>query len=165
MNLFNKLKATIINHIETPKGFKKGETFEQYIENKIFTPDNYKIVEKTHNYITNKKNYVEASTKPDFKFRDKINKEEFYIEAKFRKKDFKGKYEWCTIQQLKRYQEHHKEKPVFILLGIGGTPLYPEELFLIPLKDAKYTGLFPKSIEKFKIEIDEKIESKRLWKY
>jgi hypothetical protein len=64
---------------------------------------------------------------------------------------------------LKRYLEYNKERPVFLILGMGEKPDYPEFLSLIPLTQAKYTGLYPSHAEKFEIKIDKSIPSKILW--
>jgi hypothetical protein len=106
---------------------------------------------------------TESSLKPDFKFRDKKTKKEFYIEAKFRTGEYQGKIVWCNDSQLKRYKQYNKETPVFLLLGVGGDPEYPEFLALIPLAAAKYTGLFPSYIEKYEVKLDKPILSKTLW--
>lgn len=57
------------------------------------------------------------------------------VECKWRTKQ-EGDYIWfAEDKQLKRYQEFSKEtgKPTFIVLGLGGTPDSPEEIFLIPI--------------------------------
>ena len=46
---------------------------------------------------------------------------------------------------------------------MGETPNYPEFLSLIPLTQARYTGLFPSHAEKFEIKIDKPVSSKILW--
>lgn len=46
---------------------------------------------------------------------------------------------------------------------MGEDPEYPEFLSLIPLTEAKYTGLFPSYAEKFEIKADKAVSSKLLW--
>ena len=52
---------------------------------------------------------------------------------------------------------------MFLILGMGDKPDYPDFLSLIPLTQAKYTGLFPSHAEKFEIKIDNPVSSKILW--
>lgn len=152
----------MIDEATTPESFKIGEKFEQYVRDYLFIDNYYDILERTHNYNTNK-DYVRSSLKPDFKFRDRWTKKEFYVEAKFRTGLYNNKIIWCNDTQLKRYLEYNRERPVFLILGLGDTPDYPEFLSLIPLTQAKYTGLFPSHAEKFEIRINKPVSSKILW--
>ncbi|GAC1562726.1 MAG: hypothetical protein NVS3B13_36080 [Mucilaginibacter sp.] len=84
ISLINKIAGAISDEIYTPKSFKDGQAFEDYVEEYLFPNNYYNLVEKTHNYQTNSRNYVESSLNPDFKFRDRYTGREFYVEAKFR---------------------------------------------------------------------------------
>lgn len=161
--MLGKIGDTIVDHITTPESFKMGEEFEKYVEEYLFPKTYYDLVERTHDYRTNSKNYVETSLNPDFKFRDKRTKKEFYVEAKFRTNLYNGKLVWCNDKQLGRYQQVNQHTPVFVILGDGGKPDWPECLSLIPISKAKYTGLFPSYIAQFEIEPEKPISSYILW--
>jgi hypothetical protein len=163
LSILTKGLNAMIDEALTPESFKMGEKFENYVRQFLFVNNYYDLLERSHNYTTNSKDYVQSSLKPDFKFCDKWTKKEFYVESKFRTSDYKGKIVWCNDNQLIRYKEYNKERPVFLMLGMGGDPKYPEFLSLIPLAEAKYTGLFTSLVEKFEIKIDEPIKSKILW--
>jgi len=150
----------IIDDITTPESFKLGERFEKYVRDVLFPESHYILVERTHNYNTNKKDFVEASLKPDFKFRDKKTNKEFYVEAKVRSNTLDGKIVWCNQKQLDRYNGYNKQKPAFIILDFGETS---EFLSLIPLSKAKYTGLFPSYAKQFQIDYDIPVKSQTLW--
>jgi hypothetical protein len=47
---------------------------------------------------------------------------------------------------------------------MGEEPNYPEFLSLIPMSQAKYPGLFPSVAEKYEIQINTVVSSKKLWK-
>lgn len=162
LSILSKGLKAMIDEATTPESFKLGQKFEDYVRKYLFVSDYYDLLERTHDYNTNK-DYVESSLKPDFTFRDKLTKKEFYVEAKFRTGLYKDKIMWCNEKQLVRYLAYNKEKPVFLILGFGGDPDYPEFLSLIPLLQAKYTGLFPSHAEKFEIEVDKAVASKILW--
>ncbi len=53
---------------------------------------------------------------------------------------------------MKRYQEFSCQRkiPVFIIIGLGGLDDDPEEMFNIPLEEAKYPALYPGVFEKFR---------------
>ena len=163
LSILSKGLQAMIEEATTPESFKVGQKFEDYTREFIFISDYYDLLEKTHDYNSNSRDYVKSSLKPDFKFRDKRTKQEFYVEVKFRSGLYNNKIEWCNIQQLKRYQEYNKEIPVFVLIGMGEDPEYPEFLSLIPLTVAKYTGLFPSVAEKHEIDVDTALPSKILW--
>ena len=85
------------------------------------------------------------------------------VEAKFRTGAFNDKVVWCNDKQLVSYLDYNKEKPVFLILGMGDNPEYPEFLSLMPLTQVKYTGLFLSQAEKFEINLDKPVSSKILW--
>jgi hypothetical protein len=166
MDILSALKKTfddLVDNYNTPQSFADGEAFENYVRKHLFVDNYYKMIDRTHSYKMNSKDYVEASKKPDFKMYDNWSKKEFYLEAKYRYQDYKGKYVWCNESQLKRYQEYCKELPVFLILGIGGLPKEPEKVSLIPMSEAKYVGLFPSVVEKYLVDPDKPVSSKVLW--
>ena len=163
LDILQKGVQAMINEANTPERFKVGRAFEEYTREFLFVDNYYKLVERTHDYSTNRKDFVESTMKPDFTFRDNWTKKEFYLEAKFRSGLYKDKIMWCTDAQMARYKEYAKERPLFVLLGFGADPKYPEFLSLIPLAEAKYTGIFPSYAEKFAIVLDKAVTSKTLW--
>ena len=165
MGLFDSIVKGVkaaIDDYKTPDSFKVGQMFEEIARDGIFPPNYYDLVEKTHDYHSNKSDYVEASKKPDFTFRDRYTKKQFFVEVKFRSTLLNGKIEWTNTSQLKRYQEAQKQLPVFVLIGTVGED---DQLkaFLIPLTAAKYTGIYPSFAEKYRIDWDKPLSSKKLW--
>ena len=163
LDIIGKISDVILDDLLTPESFKMGQKFEEYVEEYLFPGNYYDCLEKTHSYQTNSKNYVEASLNLDFKFRDRYTKKEFYVEAKFRTSVYKNKIVWCNEKQLARYQAVNRQTPVFLMLGDGGKPNWPEYLSLVPLSKAKYTGLFPSYVDQFEIEPEKPVTSKILW--
>jgi len=107
----------------------------------------------TRDFDSNSERFEERSMNPDFLFRDKRTREEFWIEAKYRKGLFRNKNgqevcEICNPGQLNRYKEVEKTsgKRVYICLGLGDDPLYPETVHLIPIREA-YPQLFPSRLK------------------
>lgn len=147
----------------TPGSFKTGESFENYIRKKIFTEKYYELLQRTYGYNVKSKNFVHSSN-PDFKLRDRRTLKTFYAEAKYRKYFFKGKVTWCTEEQLNRYRQCNREAPVFIILGVGGTPNHPKFIFIIPLRVANFTDLFQSEIKKYMIHPRRPILPGKLWR-
>jgi hypothetical protein len=163
MSFFSVLRTGInamIDDANTPERFKTGQAFENYVREFIFPDSHYILVERTHSFSANQKDYVEASLKPDFTFRDRRTNREFYVEAKVRTGTFNNKINWCNQSQLNRYIEYNKLKPFFLILDFDEKDQF---LSLIPLNKAKYTGLFVDYAEQFEIIPDKPVTSKKLW--
>ena len=131
----------------------KGSRFEKFVSEEIFNDFLFDLVEMTRDFNSNSERYEERSMNPDFCFRDKRTREEFWVEAKYRKGLFRNDKgqdvcEICKPGQLSRYKEVEKStgKKVYICLGIGEDPLFPDTVHLIPMSDA-YPQLFPSRLK------------------
>lgn len=166
MSLLRKIVDSVkaVNDVfTTPDSFRAGEDFENYTREFIFHQSYYILTERTHSYKTNQ-DYVLSSLKPDFTFTDKITKKDFYLECKYRSYiNDDNTLQWCNDDQLKRYSELNKQKPVFVLIGLGGIPGDPELLSLIRLDKFRYSKLFLSVLEKHSLHLKKPIPSKILW--
>lgn len=143
------LKAIKYEFSEEP--FIVGLRFEDYISD-LFSKKYFSIVEKTHSAETNQERYVESSMNPDFIFRYNPTGEIFAVECKYRSKlGDKGLLKWSYPEQMKRYQDfsYNRQMNVFVVIGLGGLDNDPEEMFNIPLEEAKYPALYPSVFNKF----------------
>jgi hypothetical protein len=150
-----------------PESFAKGEDFEGYVRKHLFTDSGYQLVYKTHDYRDNKKDYVEYSRYPDFFFRDKRTKDEFFVEVKWRKDFNNGKHEiqWCNKSQLRRYKEiDENENPVFIVIGLGINPHRPDKICLFPVSGCNFVSLYKSYIDKYTISVNYPVDSDKLWR-
>jgi hypothetical protein len=90
---------------------------------------------------------------PDFEImiRTKTREAIFAVECKWREGFTNGKVEWAKDYQLKNYVEYQKSKsfPVFVIIGIGRSPDFPEHLFIISLKDIYSTTLNEKQLKEY----------------
>jgi hypothetical protein len=143
--------------------YKDGEAFEYYT-NSLFPLSDFEPLHRTPDYRSYKKGNP-LYRKPDFKFRDKKTGKCFYVESKFRGGLYKGKLNWCkSDDQLQRYQEYENDAKVFILIGLGGEPASPEEVFLIPLSEIEYKGLYESIFEEYARRPNQRVKSRDLWK-
>lgn len=155
-NLTNVFNKNPIYQMEygTPEEFIMGEEFEQFTLN-LFPDYDYILVRRTHDFLTNELRYVEECLFYDFTFRHRQSEYEFVIECKYRSNLVQDKLMWAKSKaQFDRYRNYEKENysgRYYIMMGLGGVPGYPNELFLVPLSDIKYVGLFPSFLEKYKI--------------
>lgn len=123
----------------------KGESFEHFVLDR-FEDKEFAIVEMTHKFAGPGYRYVESDLNPDFTLRHRATDIVFAVEAKYRSNLVENDMlEWCNEEQLVRYNIFSIERsiPVYIIIGLGGSPDFPGELFLIPLEEARYPKLYP----------------------
>jgi len=143
----------------------KGTAFEEFIRKNIFTDSGYSIVEKTHNFEQNRKDFIESTNKPDYKFRHKKTNREFYVEAKYRTKfDQYKKVHVFKDGQYERYVTYNKpECPVFVAIGYEGSSSNPNSVSIIPINKATHPDIFKTKLEEYKLpSASEPIQDKRL---
>jgi hypothetical protein len=64
MGLLSSLKIglnAIIDDLNKPESFKKGDAFENYVRANLFIQSHYDLVHLTHDYNTNKNDFVEET--------------------------------------------------------------------------------------------------------
>jgi hypothetical protein len=141
----------------TPEEFIKGEEFEQYALN-LFPKKEYDLLNLTHDFETNELRYVEESLYYDFKLRHKKSKFVFTVECKYRSNYYDKKFNWAkNYDQFKRYKKYEKENypgRYYVMMGLGGVPYDPNELFLAPLSEIEYPGLYPSVLKEYIISKD-----------
>lgn len=141
------------------EAYEKGMAFEKFVAGILSKQSNeFSIVKWTNDVHTKHKGiYVEDDNKPDFLIRHIPTNTQIYIECKYRSNIlFNEKLQtevinWSTRKTISKYQAIEKQEkiPVYIVLGIKGTPDKPEHLFCLPLKDANYTDLTINMLKKF----------------
>lgn len=124
--------------VEEPEdNFAKGEEFEKFVVKK-FNPRYFRLEEwRSDKYVDGR--YAQSNHYPDlevtFEMKSKEIKERFAIECKWRKSFYKNGIEWAKGYQLSNYQQFAKDLhiPVWVVIGVGGLPSAPEEVYVMPL--------------------------------
>ena len=133
---------------------QKGDDFEKYVVQK-FSKNYFSVLEWTGDKYVNG-TYAKSNSHPDlaFKFKFKDVDIDFAVECKYRSDYYKNGVEWCTNHQLENYRTYARDKQrmVFIVIGIGGLPSFPEELFIIPLSGISETFLTKSFLSQYKKE-------------
>jgi len=131
-----------------------GRAFEQFILDK-FPKDRFNLVEWRSDKSSNGK-VSESSRWPDLQLELNLQdaKHPFAVECKWRNDFWKGIIEWARDAQISTYQEFQlsRDMPVFIALGVGGSPSDPRDLFIIPLSHLYKTILTEDWLKKYKRE-------------
>ncbi|MEO5682779.1 MAG: hypothetical protein ABIQ88_09055 [Chitinophagaceae bacterium] len=119
----------------------KGHEFEKFIVSR-FNPAYFTLLhwqnEKQSGNVCPLSNH-DPHLVYQFNLQDKTHM--FSIECKFREKDYRNKFTWAEPYQLrnyKRFQEQTK-MPLFVVIGLGGLPSKPTNMYLIPFNDIEDT--------------------------
>lgn len=130
----------------------KGIEFEKYVVER-FEPEYFRLKEwrsdKYHEGI-----YADSNRLPDLEYlyTDSRNQIEFAVECKWRAKTDNGKLEWAKDYQFKTYKEYARERniTVFVIIGVGGQPSNPENLYIVPLRKVSTPVLSVWQLNKFR---------------
>jgi hypothetical protein len=153
MNLLSKIFGWLSASRKQPKktAKEKGEQFEQLIVSK-FDKRYFTLKEWRSDKGINGR-YAESSKNPDleFEFHLKRAKTIFAVECKWRGNYYKGGIEWAKKRQVERYNDFAADRkiPVFVIIGVGGTPNNPNKIFVVPLKALKFAFVTTNYLNKF----------------
>jgi hypothetical protein len=131
---------------------EKGSEFERYVV-ELFDKKNFRLI----NWRSDKKagaHYPLSNMDPDLEieYRDSYNKIRFALECKWRQSFFNNRIEWAKDYQLRNYKnyESSKNQTVFIIIGVGGTPNQPKEVFIVPLRSITACILYKSDLEQYR---------------
>jgi hypothetical protein len=135
----------------------KGKRFEEYVVRKFQAEKFYTLKEwRGDKYVDGI--YPESNMYPDLEleFNIKDIKRRLAIECKYRSSMTDGQVEFAYPDQLRRYKTFEAENriPVYILLGLEGTPESPNHLFLIPVSDIHIPVLTELQLQRYYKAID-----------
>lgn len=117
----------------------KGEAFERFVVSR-FDRKYWSISDWRSDKGVDGR-YAESAMKPDLVMclHLKDDKHQVAVECKWRKEAKEGKVKWSYPEQLARYRKFasETEMPVFVAIGIGGSPSAPESVYLVPLSSLR----------------------------
>ena len=153
---------TRIRAITLPEEVLKGREFEDFVLElfDLNETKTYSLLEWRGDKSMGEISPI-SNTYPDFvlEYKEGRRKKKFAIECKWRasipKRFTQPLFE---PEQITHYQEYAVEKAqkVIIILGVGGEPSMPEELYLIPIDAISQIQSKPSLLKKFKREIVDK---------
>lgn len=135
----------------------KGDAFEKFVV-KSFNPKYFTLQEwRSDKYVDGV--YAVSNHFPDlevvFDFKSKGINEAFAIECKWRKYFYKNEIEWAKDYQIKNYKDYADKLqiPVYVVIGVGGEPEKPTELFVVPLKKIEANILTKSELQTYRKDI------------
>jgi hypothetical protein len=139
--------------------WEKGVKFEKYIANLFDAKSKlFEIKYWSSDKIADNGLSPTANRNPDIEFLFNNDKRHsFAIECKWRQGFiFQGNnsgIEWAKLYQIKWYEEYERKEniPVWVAIGIGGTPDNPQQLFLTKLSNiAQYPFVFESFLKNYR---------------
>lgn len=123
---------------------EKGRKFEEWVA-KRFSPDYFTIREwRGDKYVDGI--YPKSSTNPDLEveFHLRDVRSLFAVECKYRSGYQQGVSPyiiWASDRQIENYRSFAKTRnmPVFVVIGIGGQADNPDEVFVVNLRNLRYS--------------------------
>lgn len=141
------LKDNVVLDAQETINKRKGDDFEKFIISKV--PNKYWKLKTWRSDKYTDEHFPESNKYPDMEFEYKYfsYRTQFAIECKYRTNFIGGYVDICKPEKLDFYRQFQDEKEmdVYILLGVGGEPAIPKDLFLIPLSE----------IDSHKLHVDE----------
>jgi hypothetical protein len=126
--------------------YQKGTRFEQYVA-ALFPEPDFIIQDRTRDISKFLNRRVESDMHPDFLFRNQKTGKSFAVECKWRGRWAQGNSGepglWWNLAQGARYSAYEKQAgiPVFVALGIGGSPEKPKEVYFMEPSRLQYPFL------------------------
>ncbi len=89
---------------------------------------------------------------PDLEVRHIPSGDAFGVECKYRASHFLGRLPWAKEYQLKKYSRYREVtgKPLFVVIGLGGTPERPDYMYCVPAWRAGATMLDADSLKRYR---------------
>ncbi|MFZ4583271.1 MAG: hypothetical protein ACOYM7_11540 [Paludibacter sp.] len=144
----------------------KGDAFEKFVV-KNFSRKYFTLQEwRSDKYVDGI--YAVSNHFPDleviFNFKEKGVNEAFAIECKWRGYYYKNEIKWAENYQINNYKEYAEKLniPVFVVIGVGGEPKMPEELFIVPLQEMKSNTITKSELANYKKDIS---DTRFFWDY
>lgn len=120
---------------------EKGDEFEKFVR-RSFNTEYFETIHWTSDKGVDGV-YARSNQNPDLVMQLNLNEGSyrFAVECKWRTKlSGDNEVEICRSDQLDRYKTYGRKNrmEVFIALGVGGKPEYPEKLYIIPLREVRH---------------------------
>lgn len=106
----------------------RGLAFEKFVQSR-FNPAQYRLLDKRSAGL-----YPLTINDPQLVYQVQHHHRRFAVECRFRERDYRNKFTWAEQFQLDQYLRFQEktQMPLFIVIGIGGLPTKPTNVYVIP---------------------------------
>ncbi len=148
----------------TPETFRKGKLFEDYARRHLFPKEYYKLIHRGSVPGQNSKECTAKILEPDFTLRDMFTKKAFYLDCLFRTALITNCYQFSKAFQQGNNKKY-KDADCFLLLGLGGKPELPNQVFLLKLVDCQYIIIQKRHLATKEIKTNQPVSPLQLWQH
>lgn len=123
------LQATLLQSVKNIAEIPdRGLAFEKFVQSR-FNPAQYRLLDKRSAGL-----YPLTINDPQLVYQVQHHHRRFAVECRFRERDYRNKFTWAEQFQLDQYQRFQEktQMPLFIVIGIGGLPSKPTNVYIIP---------------------------------
>lgn len=113
----------------------RGLEFEKFVMSR-FNPAQFRLMDNRAAAI-----YPLSAHDPHLLYQLQNKATCFAVECRFRDRDYRHKFTWAEAYQLAHFQ-HFQQKtqvPLFVVIGIGGLPSKPTNVYVIPFNNISDT--------------------------
>lgn len=135
------------NRFYIPDNCRNGEPFENYVLQHLFPKKHYTLI---------------SSTQPLFVLKDKATGLEFCVECKYRSSVIANSVSFSKASQIEQ-NKTHTDRPIFLVLGLGGSCDTPNQVFLMNFLQAECVMLNKRHIHGWEIAKNIPVPSAHLW--
>ncbi len=130
---------------------KMGREFEEYII-KGFDRNEYKLLEWRSDKFIAEWGGPTSSRAPDLLMEHIPSRERFAIECKYRSRAGYSGVLWARPDQIQNYRDYAAtmKVPVYVAIGLGGTPKEPDAIYIIRLEKLRFQVASLEYLEKFR---------------
>jgi hypothetical protein len=113
----------------------RGLEFEKFVQSR-FNPAQYRLLDKRSAGL-----YPLTNKDPQLVYQVQHHHRCFAVECRFRERDYRNKFTWAENFQLEHYERFQEKTrmPLFIVIGIGGLPSKPTNVYVIPFSHISNT--------------------------
>lgn len=141
------------NRFEIASKSRDNIPFQKYVFNVLFPPHLFTLVKRTSNSLPN-------SAEQGFILRNHSNGFEFYIECRHHYSLIANSFKFNKSSRFERYEG----RPLFLILGLGGSAENPNEIFLANFNDCPVESLRKRHLCSKSIPADKAVTSSALLK-
>ena len=143
-------KINEFKSLDNEENHNKGVIFEQYVAD-LFAPSYFSLYDCTRDNFKMFGRPVESDQNPDLTMRCILTNELFSIECKFRSSANNDKVNWARNDQIINYLSYaaKNRRPVFVVIGLGGSPDNPDRMFCLPIEEARYPDLYLSMLRRY----------------
>lgn len=133
---------------------EKGYLFEKYTVD-LFDKKWFKVKEWRSDKRSHNGTFADSNKYPDMEieFGHDFDSIRFAVECKWRSSFYNGGVKWAERYQIDNYLDFQEQTDirVFVVIGIGGSPDKPEQVYVAPLDEVeRYPILFESYLQNYR---------------